>query len=219
MVGEAGRRLVEMGAAPARESVVDPGVVVDRYPRVGIQALVNLRLRLGWAELVLLRDMQHERLGDFGRFVERSLDPHAVKTDIAIGVTTPICSNSQFDGGRDGNKLSEHRFLRLNLAAPTSVSFSMLANPAPSTPSAGFHCTADDNDPENHEHSDPDLIVWRNGEFVLWNISCTPNEEISLAPQLLAAGEYVIDINEFRYDDSDTPDSFPEQVCFDFTAN
>ena len=38
-----------------------------------------------------------------------------IYTDITLGATTNICVNSQFDAGRDGNKLSEHRFLRLNI--------------------------------------------------------------------------------------------------------
>ncbi len=141
-----------------------------------------------------------------------------VYTDLTFGVMEPICTNSQFDSGRDGNKLSEHRFLRLNLAAPTSVTFTMTANPAPSPPSAGFDCTADETDPENHQHSDPDLVVWQNGNFITWGISCTPNTEVTV-PINLSAGDYVIDINEFRHDDPDTVDPFPEQVCFDFTAN
>jgi hypothetical protein len=36
---------------------------------------------------------------------------------------------------------------------------------------------------------------------------------------MLPAGDYVIDINEFRHADPDTIGSFPEQVCFDFSAN
>jgi hypothetical protein len=142
-----------------------------------------------------------------------------VSTDLTLGVTIKVCTSSQFDSVRDGNKLSGHRFLRLNLAAPAEVTFSMIANPAPSIPSAGFDCeTADDNDPERHQHSDPDLVVWRNGEFVVWGVSCTSNREVSI-PEMLAAGEYILDINEFRHADPDTPSPFPEQVCFDITAN
>ena len=141
-----------------------------------------------------------------------------IYTELTPGISINICTNSQNDSGRNGNKLAEHRYLSMNLPAAQQVTFSMIASPAPSAPSAGFDCTADVNDPENHEHSDPDLIVWRNGEFVLWSIDCTPNTEIS-DPQLLPAGDYVIDINEFRYDDTDTPNPYPEQVCFDFSAN
>jgi hypothetical protein len=140
-----------------------------------------------------------------------------IYTDIALGVTTQICANSQFDSGRDGNKVSEHRFLKLNVPATQAVTFSMLANPAPSTPSVGFDCT-DENDPEYNEHSDPDLIVWQDGNFVLWGISCEPNSEVT-NPRNLSAGNYVIDINEFRHEDEGSPAGFPEQICFDFTAN
>ena len=142
-----------------------------------------------------------------------------VYTTLTLGNTINICANSQFDSGRTGNKLSEHRYLTLNLPASQQVAFTMTANPAPSTPSAGFDCTADPNDPENHEHSDPDFIVWRNGNFVWWGVSCEPNSEVTITNGVLPAGDYVIDLNEFRHDDPDTVDPFDEQVCFDFTAN
>jgi hypothetical protein len=141
-----------------------------------------------------------------------------IYTDLTLGVTTQICVNSQFDSDRDGNKLSEHRYLKLNVPADQAVTFSMIANPAPSTPSVGFDCTADQNDPENHEHSDPDLIVWQDGSFVLWGISCEPNSEVT-DPRNLSAGDYVVDINEFRHEDEDSPGGFPDQICFDFMAN
>jgi len=139
-------------------------------------------------------------------------------TELTLGKTVNICTNSQFDSDSNGNKLSEHRYLILNLPAAQQVTFSMIANPAPSIPSAGYDCRANANDPENNEHSDPDLIVWRNGEFILWSINCTPNMEIS-NPESLPAGDYVIDINEFRNDDPGTRGTYPDQVCFDFTAN
>lgn len=134
------------------------------------------------------------------------------------GAAVNICVNSQFDSVRVGNKLSEHRYLTLNLAAPAQVTFSATANPAPSQPSNGFDCTADPNDPENSQHSDPDLIVWQNGNFVLWGVSCEPNGEIT-TPSNLSAGDYVIDFSEFRHEDDDSPPGFPEQVCFDVSAN
>ena len=142
-----------------------------------------------------------------------------IYTDIALGVTTQICANSQFDDARDGNKLSEHRYLRLNLPAAQQVTFTMTANPEPSTPTPGFDCTADPNDPENHEHSDPDFTVWQNGSFRWFGWSCEPNTEVTTTSSALPAGDYVIDINEFRHEDEDSPVDYPEQVCFDFTAN
>lgn len=144
-----------------------------------------------------------------------------IYTPISLGVTTQVCSNAQFDGGssRTGNKLSEHRYLTLNLIAPTQVTFSMLTDSPPSTPSNGFDCSADDNDPENHEHSDPDFYVYRNGTFMWFGASCEPNSEVTRTNGLLPAGDYVIDIAEFRHEDDESPANFPDRVCFDFTAS
>ena len=138
-------------------------------------------------------------------------------TPLTLGVTESICVNSQFDNDRSGNKLSEHRYLTLDLLSTQQITFSATANPAPSIPSAGFDCTADVDDPENHEHSDPDFWIWQNGVWAGWGVSCEPNSET--ATMLLGAGNYVIDFNEFRHADEDTPAGFPDQVCFDFTAN
>lgn len=146
-------------------------------------------------------------------------DVFPLYTDLTLGVTEMICVNSQFDSGRDGNKLSEHRYLRLDLPTNRSVTFTMTTRNPPSTPSAGFDCeTAADSDPETHEHSDPDFLVYRNGGRLVAGFSCEPNSETA-ASGTLAAGEYVIDINEFRHADEESPAGYPEQVCFDFTAN
>ena len=144
-----------------------------------------------------------------------------VYTDVALGQTVNVCVNSQFDDERDGNKLSEHRYMRINVPSNRLVTFSMTATSAdggqPSQPSNGFDCTADPNDPENSEHSDPDFLVWQSGTFRGWGISCEPNSEVAAIS--LAAGPTVIDINEFRHEDDDSPAGYPEQVCFDFSAN
>jgi hypothetical protein len=144
-----------------------------------------------------------------------------VYTDLTLGVTTQICLNSQFDSGRDGNKLSEHRYLTLDVPAAQAVTFSMIAVAPPSTPvDPNYDCiiAVQNDDPEIHVHSDPDLIVWQDGNFVTWGVSCEPNSEVT-SPTNLSAGMYVIDINEFRHEDEESPAGFPEQICFDFTAN
>ena len=142
-----------------------------------------------------------------------------VYTNLTLGVTTPVCTNSQFDTDRDGNKLSEHRLLRMNLSAAQQLTFTVTANPAPSTPPPGFDCTVDPDDPESHTHSDPDFIVWQDGNFVWWGVSCEPNSEVTTTPGMLAAGDYVIDLNDFRHEDEETVEPYDEQVCFDFTVN
>ena len=144
-----------------------------------------------------------------------------IYSNLTLGVTTPICTNSQFDGNRDGNKLSEHRYLRMNLPAPQQVTFTVTANPAPTTPPPGFDCTVDPDDPESHTHSDPDFIVWQDGNFVWWGVSCEPNSEVTTTPGTLAAGDYVIDLNDFRHEDEETIDPMGklDRICYDFMAN
>lgn len=143
-----------------------------------------------------------------------------IYTPITLGgAAVNICVNSQSDSGRDGNKLSQHRYLTLNLSAPTRVTFSATANPAPSLPTGGFDCTADPDDPENNEHSDPDFLVSRNGQLLVVGFSCEPNNEVATSSGPLSAGNYVIDLNEFRHEDGGSPPTFPEQVCFDVSAN
>jgi hypothetical protein len=94
-------------------------------------------------------------------------------------------------------------------------------------PSPGFDCDVEINahlppnpplpaDSEVFTHSDPDFLVWRNGQAVVVGLSCQPNQETT-SPTSLSAGTYVIDLTEFRYADTrtNTPGGFPEQTCFD----
>ena len=149
-------------------------------------------------------------------------DVFPLYTDITLGVTTNICVNDSFDTDRDGNKLAEHRYLRFNVPSSQNVSFSMITTDAdgnaPSQPSSGFDCTADPDDSENHEHSDPDLLVSRHGEFSAWGQSCEPNSETT-QDFFLQAGDYIIDVHDWRHSDSDATAEYPERICFDFTAN
>jgi len=145
-------------------------------------------------------------------------DVLSVYTELTLGAApVNICTNSQFDDARNGNRLSEHRYLRFNVPSTRSVTFTVAANPAPSQPSNGFDCTADPNDAENSQHSDPDFLIYRNGQLDLLGFGCTPNSEIATGQ--LVAGNYVVDLNEFRHEDNDSPGGFPERVCFDVSAN
>ncbi len=147
-------------------------------------------------------------------------DVMPIYTPLTLGVPTRICANTQFENGvdRTGNKLSEHRYLTMNLPSARQVSFSMITDSPVSTPSIGFDCSADADDPENHEHSDPDFYVYQNGSFMWFGASCEPNSEVTATNGALPAGDYVIDIQEFRHEDEESPGNYPDQVCFDFTA-
>jgi len=144
-----------------------------------------------------------------------------IYTDLTLGVTRQICVNSQFDSVRDGNKLSEHRYLRMNLPAAQQVTFTMATVSPPSAPNdPNYDCVQAfiDDDPETHMHSDPDFFVWQNGSLMWVGGSCEPNIEAGPTNGALPAGDYIIDLNEFRHEDEDSPAGFPEQICFDFTA-
>ncbi len=126
-----------------------------------------------------------------------------------------ICSNSQYDRASSaftGNKLSEHRFLRMQLDEPARLTFDIRTiNPPP-------------DDPEDaHDHSDPDILILRNG--VPQNRIVTPgenaqgfspdaNSEVFTVPEPLPAGEYAMALVEFRYRDAETPDTYPPRTCF-----
>ncbi len=141
-------------------------------------------------------------------------DVRPIYADVPIGTQFKICSNSQFDNGRDGNKLAAYRYLILDVNPPSALTFTV-ENDAPSTPTMGFDCSADQNDPENQAHSDPDIGIYQNGSMVWGGFSCEPNREVTTSPVL--SGRYVLEVVEFRYLDEDSPGGFPEQTCFDIT--
>lgn len=138
-----------------------------------------------------------------------------IYTDLTLGVAERICVNSQFDTGRDGNKLSEHRFLRLELTSQRPLSFSMTTVNPPSTPAGGFDCATDPN-----PHSDPNFQLWQGGVglFVLGD-DCDANVETEAPVGFFTVGTYIIDVSEGRFEDEDSPGGFPDQVCYDFTVN
>src|SRR3546814_19318216 len=57
-------------AAWRREAVVETVIVVERHVRIGIERLVNLLLRGMIDEMILGRDMHHQRVRDRMSFVQ-----------------------------------------------------------------------------------------------------------------------------------------------------
>jgi hypothetical protein len=144
------------------------------------------------------------------------------------GTPLNICTNSDFDNGRDGNKVAEYRYFRFDVAAElphrievrtTGTGNSGAASP--SQPGAGFDCVAavraNPDDPEVHTYSDPDLWLYRRGNLVDLGLSCTPNSEI-VTTNTLQVGTHVFDVSEFRHADEDTISGYPERVCFDVSV-
>ena len=148
-----------------------------------------------------------------------------VYTDIVPdGTPLRICSNAHSDQRVDaddnreryGNKLSEYRYLRMNVTTQSAYALSMVTVDPVSAPPDGFDCSdpANVDDPNIHMHSDPDISVWQAGQLVGLGFSCEANSEAG-STNTLSAGTYVLDIREFRYADPDSPQDFPEQTCFD----
>ena len=140
-------------------------------------------------------------------------------TVVPDGSTINICSNSQFDSGRDGNKLSEHRFLRMNINVSSRYTFEIITTTAMPNP---------DDPADDRDQSDPDVLIYLNGQIQnrivgsdAQGLSGAANQEIFTTPNNLPTGDYVLDFNEFRFEDDETtevPNAFPERVCFDITV-
>ncbi|MGQ9426310.1 hypothetical protein ACXYTJ_09415 [Gilvimarinus sp. F26214L] len=134
---------------------------------------------------------------------------------LANAAPVSVCSNSQFDRGRTGNKLSEHRYLRLSVDASGTYDITVTTANPDSAPPAYFGCN--EGDPERYRQSDPDFYLVERGRIITVAKSCTTNREQRLVQ--LAAGEYLIDLSEFRFADGNTADDFPDRSCFDVTIS
>ena len=135
-----------------------------------------------------------------------------IYTDItADGSTTNICTNSDFDSDRGGNKLAEYRFLRIDV--PVTDTYDVVITTTTATPVTP--------DPNDRDQSDPDMQIYRNGSPVLpfpTGLSPDANSETFTTPLLIAGESYIADLHEWRFEDFEAaPPSFPEQICFDVT--
>jgi K319L-like, PKD domain len=159
--------------------------------------------------------------------VNQSQDVLPLYTDFsADGSVLNICSNNFHDPNKDGNKPAEYRYLRMNVATQGRYRIVLSTDNvdggnAPSQPPGGFDCDAafeaDPDDPEVHTYSDPDYGVFLNGVQKWGGYSCTPNTEDTLT-NTLVAGNYLLDIRDYRFGDDQTIDGYPSEVCFAISA-
>ena len=124
-----------------------------------------------------------------------------------------ICSNSQFDTSavKDGNKLSEFRYIRLAVPAAGQYHVTITAT-----------TVIVPDDPMNfRDQSDPDMYIYRDGVEVADLTSGVENLETTvppdgLGPLSLQAGTYIADLRDWRYADPERPAAtYPDIVCFD----
>jgi len=206
-----------IGWAPIYETMVGPQVSTPAYTTVfSFAAELRSMLDAGDAAFV---DAQLQR----GEIIPAGVDIWATNatndlgggrdvlplyTDItAGGATVNICTNSDYDSGRDGNKLAEYRYFRINV--PTTRTYTVTINTTTNTPATS--------DPDDRDQSDPDMYVWRSGQYVTEGTSGAANQEV-FQVNLSAGVTYVADLQEWRFEDEEgAPDSFPDQICFDVT--
>jgi len=128
--------------------------------------------------------------------------------------TINICTNSDYDTGRNGNKLAEHRYLRWQTTGSRTYDITVTAttptpptsDPAPIPPDVV------------RDQSDPDIFIWRRGALVGFGNSGDDNVE-SLTTQTLPADTYAVSFQEWRYEDQSASTDFPDQMCFDITVS
>jgi len=141
-----------------------------------------------------------------------------VYTDLPVdGTPVNICTNSDFDIGRDGNKLAEYRFLRITTTSSSAYTITIVPDPVPPP--------TEDTQPEPpadpiviRDRSDPDMFIWRDGQLVAFGNSGDDDSEI-FTTQVLPADVYVADIQEWRFSDEDASSDYPEQICFNITMS
>jgi K319L-like, PKD domain len=120
-----------------------------------------------------------------------SADGLPIYRDIALGSTVQVRSTNEFGVG---NKLSSHRFLRLNLAEPASVRFDVSA-------AAG---------------KDPDIEVFLRGRPLAASMG-PANENFALT---LGAGEYILDVYDCgNADCNDNVTAGPTDITVSVTPN
>lgn len=155
-----------------------------------------------------------------------ALDVLPIYTEVvADGTARKVCSNSQFDfvagsGTREfsGNRLGMHRFLRMILADDQRLEFSIVAD------AATLATLPPDDVNDSGDQSDPNLHIYRAGVFQNALVmdefegrSDAANLEQFTTENRLPAGDYVMDLFDFRSGDPDTDQLYPARTCFDLT--
>ena len=134
------------------------------------------------------------------------------------GTVINICTNSDYDSRRDGNKLAEYRFLRFTTTSSATFTVTITTT-TPTPPTNDPPPTPPD---ELRDQSDPDMFVFRRGQRLTPSVgtgtSPDANSEV-FTTQVLPADTYVADLQEWRYEDDEASSDFPEQICFDVSMS
>jgi hypothetical protein len=146
----------------------------------------------------------------------RDLTP--IYTEIPIdGSIANVCINDDYGFHSAVNKLSDWRYLRFTLPTAGRWQITAQANPVP-PPTNDEPIPPPPGDPDlvlPRDRSDPDLYIWRNGVFVTSGRGDA--DDVEVIDGTLEEGTYVIEMQEWRHEDTGASSDFPSQVCFDLS--
>ena len=123
------------------------------------------------------------------------------------GTVVNVCSNDDYDGAGDGNKLATYRYLRLDIPATSAFDVRIVTTTTADLPPDDLQ--------DERDQSDPDLYIFRDGRIADFGASGEANQEIFTTATFSGPDTYVADLREFRYADPESPIGFPNQMCFD----
>ena len=158
-----------IGFAPIYETLVGPQAFTDTFTTV-FSFASELRSTLPPADQVFL-DSQLVRedmtpgfdkwgageLNDASPDGQQSRDVLPLYVDMPMdGTVVNICSNDDYDGAGDGNKLATYRYLRLDIPSPAAFDVRIITTTADTIP-------GDDDPNDPRDRSDPDMYIFLDG--------------------------------------------------------
>jgi len=146
----------------------------------------------------------------------RDLTP--IYTEIPIdGSIANVCINDDYAFHGAVNKLSDWRYLRFTLPTAGRWQITAQANPVPPpTDDPPISPVPEQPVPEQpRDRSDPDLYIWRDGVFVTSGRSDA--DDVEVIDGTFEAGTHVIEMQEWRHEDTGAASDFPSRVCFDLS--
>ncbi len=211
-----------IGFAPIYNVMIGPQATTDAFTSL-FSFATEIRREVQGADLVFV-DSQLTRenvdLGGLNEYGDNQTTVPSGSRDVlpvytilpTDGTLINVCTNSDFDSDRDGNKLSEHRFLKFTTTSTLSYNVSVVPNPVPPATTDPAPTPPD----VIRDRSDPDVFIYRGAQLVA--IGNSPDDDAeTFTTNPLPPGSYVMDLQEWRYADEDASSDYPEQVCFDVT--
>jgi hypothetical protein len=210
-----------IGFLPIYNTMVGPQAFTDTFTTV-FSFAAELRSMLSSPEDQAFLDSQLVRedmtpgfdkwgvgeLNDASPDGQQSRDVLPLYVDMPMdGTVVNICSNDDYDGAGDGNKLATFRYLRLDIPATSAFEVRIITTTTADLPPDDLQ------DPR--DQSDPDMYIVRNGLIAGFGTSGDANQEIFTTAVFSGPDTYVADLREFRYADPESPIGFPDRMCFD----